>query len=149
MPFDGFDPGVEDPVRVLELIEERLQGGRMWARGCTLAADGRVCLLGAHYSVARRFDDNGVAGRALHYLAQAIEPKARRRRTHRRRTITIVEFNDNCSGYDDIERVLHKAQELARGDAAPKAKINFGCFEKTLSVTIDAATVRHEVQCIS
>ena len=118
MPFDGFDPGVENPVRVLELIEERLQGGRMWARGCTLAADGRVCLLGAHYSVARRFDDNGVAGRALRYLAQAIEPKARCRRTRRRRSIMIVEFNDNCSGYDDIERVLHKAQELARGDAA-------------------------------
>ncbi len=73
LPFDGFDPGLENPVRVLELIEERLQGGRMWARGCTFAADGRVCLLGAHYSVTRRFDDNGVAGRALHYLAQAIE----------------------------------------------------------------------------
>jgi hypothetical protein len=89
MPFDGFDPGVENPVRVLELIEERLQGGRMWARGCTLAADGRVCLLGAHYSVARRFDDNGVAGRALRYLAQAIEPQARCRRTRRRRSITL------------------------------------------------------------
>ena len=48
MPFDGFDPGIENPVRVLELIEERLQSGRMWARGCTFAADGRVCLLGAH-----------------------------------------------------------------------------------------------------
>ena len=130
MPFDGFDPGIENPVRVLELIEERLQSGRMWARGCTFAADGRVCLLGAHYSVTRRFDDNGVAGRALHYLAQAIESKARCRRTRRRRSITIVEFNDNCSGYDDIERVLHKAQELARGDAAPTATINFGCFEK-------------------
>jgi hypothetical protein len=75
--------------------------------------------------VARRFDDNGVAGRALRYLAQAIEPKARCRRTRRRRSIMIVEFNDNCSGYDDIERVLHKAQELARGDAAPMATIDF------------------------
>ena len=65
MPFDGFDPGIENPVRVLELIEERLQSGRMWARGCTFAADGRVCLLGAHYSVTRGFDDNGLAGRSM------------------------------------------------------------------------------------
>ncbi len=135
MPFDGFEPGIENPVRVLELIEERLQGGRMWARGCTFAADGSVCLLGAHYSVTRRFDDNGVAGRALHYLAHAIESKARCRRTRRRRSITIVEFNDNCSGYDDIERVLHKAQELARGDAAPTATINFGCYWRLKSRT--------------
>jgi len=146
MPFDGFDPGVENPVRVLELIEERLQGGRMWARGCMLAADGSVCLLGAHYSVARRFDDHGVTGRALHYLAQAIEPKARCRRTHRRRSITIVEFNDNCSGYDDIERVLHKAQELACGDAAPAATIDFGssrrlCTPRPMVILFDNAAL--------
>jgi hypothetical protein len=151
MPFDGFDPRGENPGRLLELIEERLQGGRMWARGCMLVADGRTCLLGAHYSVARRFNDNGVAGRALQYLAQAIEPKARSRsrRTRRRCSITIVEFNDNCSGYDDIERVLHKAQELARPGAAPTSATDFGCFEKTTHPRSLPVAVRHEVQCIS
>jgi hypothetical protein len=148
MPFDGLDPRVENPVRLLELIEELLQGGRRWTRGCMLAADGRVCLLGAHYLVASCFSDNGVAGRALHYLAQAIAPKARFRRSRRWHSITIIEFNDNCSNYNDIERVLRKAQELARCAVAPASEIDSGCFEKTIQ-PLAPVTVRHEVQCIS
>ena len=36
---------------------------------------------------------------------------------------TIADFNDNCAGYGEIERVLRAAQELVRADitAAPPA----------------------------
>ena len=114
-----------------------------------LAADGRVCLLGAHYLVASCFSDNGVAGLVLHYLAQAIAPKARFRRSRRWHSITIIEFNDNCSNYNDIEKWgPRKAQELARCAAAPASEIDSGCFEKIIQ-PLAPVTVRHEVQCIS
>ena len=141
MPFDGTDLEVGITVCVLELMEEWLQEGRMWVRGRMFAAGGRTCLLGAHDSVARRFDDKGKGGRALHYLAQAIEPKGRGRRTRRWILATIVEFNDNCAAYNDIERVLHRAQELARADAASTATMDCGCFEKITHAKFDPAKI--------
>jgi hypothetical protein len=128
MPFDGIDPEAENSVRILEMIEARLEGGRMWVRGCMFAAAGRVCLLGAHQSVARRCEDHGKADRALHYLARAIGSTTRSRSSPRWISSLIVEFNDTCAGYEDVERVLHKAQELALADAAPTTVMDFDHF---------------------
>jgi hypothetical protein len=78
---------------------------------------GQMCLLGASYfgcniGAGRRAD------RALEYLARAITPGARAKDWSDRRWVetSIADFNDNCAGYGEIERVLRAAQELARAD---------------------------------
>ena len=77
----------------------------------------QVCLLGASY-----FGGNIGAGRqadrALEYLARAIRPRSHAKDWSDRCWVetTIADFNDNCAGYGEIERVLRAAQELARAD---------------------------------
>ena len=58
------------------------------------------------------------ADRALEYLARAITPGSRAKDWSDRRWVetSIADFNDNCAGYGEIERVLRAAQELARAD---------------------------------
>ena len=60
----------------------------------------------------------GRADRALEYLARAITPSSRAKDWSDRCWVetTIADFNDNCAGYGEIERVLRGAQELARAD---------------------------------
>jgi hypothetical protein len=118
MPFDGFDPGVEKTLRVLEMMERELQGGRKWARDDMFTVDGKTCLLGVHYVIACGHDDEHQADRALQYLALAIQPASRAKRVPRWIANVIADFNDRCAGYSEIERILHQAQELARADIA-------------------------------
>jgi hypothetical protein len=48
MPFDGVaDPVAEKSPQALELMEDRLQGGRKWTRHCMFRDGGKMCLLGA------------------------------------------------------------------------------------------------------
>ena len=57
--------------------------------------------------------------------ARAIMPRSRAKDWSDRCWVetTIADFNDNCAGYGEIERVLRAAQELVRADitAAPPA----------------------------
>ena len=118
MPFDGIaDSAAAKSLQALELIEDRLQGGRKWTRHFMFRDGGKMCLLGASY-----FGCNIGAGRqadrALEYLARAITPGSRAKDWSDRRWVetSIADFNDNCAGYGEIERVLGAAQELARAD---------------------------------
>ena len=50
MPFDGIaDPVVVKSLQALELMEDRLQGGRKWTRHFMFRDGGKMCLLGASY----------------------------------------------------------------------------------------------------
>ena len=74
MPFDGIaDPVAAKSLQALDLMEDRLQGGRKWTRHFMFRDGGQMCLLGASY-----FGCNLGAGRkadrALEYLARAIRP---------------------------------------------------------------------------
>ncbi len=78
MPFDGIaDPIAAKSLQALELMEDRLQGGRKWTRHFMFRDGGKMCLLGASY-----FGCNIGAGRqadrALEYLARAIRPRVAR-----------------------------------------------------------------------
>ena len=74
MPFDGIaDPVAAKSLQALELMEDRLQGGRKWTRHFMFRDGGKMCLLGASYFGC----DIGAgrqADRALEYLARAIRP---------------------------------------------------------------------------
>jgi hypothetical protein len=120
MPFDGIDnPIAAKSLHTLELMEDRLQGGRKWTRHFMYVDGGKMCLLGAHY-FGCYFGDGMQADRALDYLAQAIKPTSNAASRSDRCWIetTITGFNDRCAGYGEIERVLHHAQELARAEIA-------------------------------
>jgi hypothetical protein len=98
MPFDGIaDPAAAKSLQALDLMEDRLQGGRKWTRHFMLRDGGQMCLLGASY-----FGCNISAGRkakrALEYLARAIRPRSHAkdwsdrcgsRRPSRTSTITV------------------------------------------------------------
>ena len=120
MPFDGIaDPVAAKSLQALELMEDRLQGGRKWTRHFMFRDGGKMCLLGANYFGC----DLGAgrqADRALEYLARAIEPASRAKNWSDRGWIetTITDFNDSCAGYGEIERVLRAAKTLARADIA-------------------------------
>jgi hypothetical protein len=61
MPFDGIaDPVVAKSLWALELMEDRLQGGRKWTRHFMFRDGGKMCLLGASY-----FGSVRQAGRGL------------------------------------------------------------------------------------
>ena len=48
MPFDGIaDPVAAKSLQALELMEDRLQGGRKWTRHFMFRDGGKMCLLGA------------------------------------------------------------------------------------------------------
>lgn len=118
MPFDGIaDPVAAKSLQALDLMEDRLEGGRKWTRHFMFRDGGKMCLLGASY-----FGCNIGAGsqgdRALEYLARAITPGSRAKDWSDRCWVetTIADFNDSCAGYSEIERVLRAAQELARAD---------------------------------
>jgi hypothetical protein len=118
MPFDGIaDPVAAKSLLALELMEDRLQGGRKWTRHFMFTDGGKMCLLGAGY-----FDCDIGAGRqadrALEYLARALRPGSHATDWRDRCWIetSIADFNDSCAGYGEIERVLRAAQELARAD---------------------------------
>ena len=118
MPFDGIaDPVAAKSLQALDLMEDRLEGGRKWTRHFMFRDGGKMCLLGASY-----FGCNIGAGsqgdRALEYLARAITPESRAKDWSDRCWVetTIADFNDSCAGYSEIERVLRGAQELARAD---------------------------------
>ena len=118
MPFDGIaDPVAAKSLQALDLMEDRLEGGRKWTRHFMFRDGGKMCLLGASY-----FGCNIGAGsqgdRALEYLARAITPESRAKDWSDRCWVetTIADFNDSCAGYSEIERVLRGARELARAD---------------------------------
>ena len=72
MPFDGIaDPVAAKSLQALDLMEDRLQGGRKWTRHFMFRDGGKMCLLGASY-----FGCNIGAGRqshrALEYLSRGI-----------------------------------------------------------------------------
>jgi hypothetical protein len=131
MPFDGIDsavaksaPALELTVaakslQTLELMEDRLQGGRKWTRHFMFRDGGKMCLLGANY-FGCDLGAGSQADRALEYLTRAIEPASRAKDCSDRCWIetTITSFNDSCAGYGEIERVLRATQELARADVA-------------------------------
>ena len=59
MPFDGIaDPVAAKSLQALDLMEDRLQGGRKWTRHFMFRDGGKMCLLGASY-----FGGNIGAGR--------------------------------------------------------------------------------------
>ena len=77
MPFDGIaDPVAAKSLQALDLMEDRLEGGRKWTRHFMFRDGGKMCLLGASY-----FGCNIGAGsqgdRAWEYLARAITPESR------------------------------------------------------------------------
>ena len=120
MPFDGVaDSVAAKSLQALELIEDRLQGGRKWTRHFMFRDGGKMCLLGASY-FGCNIGEGRQADRALEYLARAITPGSRAKNWGDRRWVetSIADFNDNCAGYGEIERVLRAAQELARADIA-------------------------------
>ena len=118
MPFDGIAESVAaKSLQALELMEDRLQGGRKWTRHFMFRDGGKMCLLGASYFGC----DIGAgrqADRALEYLARAIRPKSHAKDWSDRCWVetSIADFNDSCAGYSEIERVLRAAQELAHAD---------------------------------
>jgi hypothetical protein len=118
MPFDGIaDPVAAKSLQALDLMEDRLQGGRKWTRHFMFRDGGQMCLLGASY-FGCNIGEGRQADRALEYLARAITPGSRAKDWSDRRWVetSIADFNDNCAGYGEIERVLRAAQELARAD---------------------------------
>jgi hypothetical protein len=118
MPFDGIaDPVAAKSLRALELMGDRLQGGRKWTRHFMFRDGGEMCLLGASYG-GRDIGAESQADRALEYLVRAISPGSRAKDWSDRCWVetTITDFNDSCAGYAEIERVLRAAQELARAD---------------------------------
>ena len=118
MPFDGIaDPVAAKSLQALELMEDRLQGGRKWTRHFMFRDGGTMCLLGARY-LGCYIGAGSHADRALEYLARAIRPGSRAKGWSDRCWVetTISDFNDSCAGYGEIERVLRAAQELARAD---------------------------------
>jgi hypothetical protein len=116
--FDGIaDPVAAKSLQALDLMEDRLQGGRKWTRHFMFRDGGKMCLLGASY-FGCNIGAESEADRALEYLARAITPGSRAKDWSHRCWVetTIADFNDNCAGYCEIERVLRAAQELARAD---------------------------------
>ena len=50
MPFDGIaDPVAAKSLQALDLMEDRLEGGRKWTRHFMFRDGGKMCLLGASY----------------------------------------------------------------------------------------------------
>ena len=125
MPFDGIaDPVAAKSLQALDLMEDRLQGGRKWTCHFMFRDGDKMCLLGDSYfgcniGAGRRAD------RALEYLARAIRPRSRAKDWSDRCWVekTIADFNDNCAGYGEIERVLRAAQELARADISGEPEL--------------------------
>ena len=118
MPFDGIaDPVAAKSLQALDLMEDRLEGGRKWTRHFMFRDGGKMCLLGASY-FGCNIGAGSRADRALEYLARAITPRSRAKDWSDRCWVetTIADFNDSCAGYSEIERVLRGAQELARAD---------------------------------
>jgi hypothetical protein len=118
MPFDGIaDPVAAKSLQALELMEDRLQGGRKWTRHFMFRDGGKMCLLGASY-FGCDIGTGRQADRALEYLARAIRPGSHAKDWSDRCRVetSIADFNDSCAGYSEIERVLRAAQELARAD---------------------------------
>ena len=125
MPFDGIaHPVAAKSLQALELMEDRLQGGRKWTRHFMFRDGGKMCLLGASY-FGCEIDAGSKAGRALEYLVRAIRPVSRAKDWSDRCWVetTIADFNDGCAGYSEIERVLRAAQELARADITNRGSL--------------------------
>ena len=55
MPFDGIaDPVAAKSLQALDLMEDRLEGGRKWTRHFMFRDGGKMCLLGASYFPAQK-----------------------------------------------------------------------------------------------
>ena len=64
MPFDGIaDPVAAKSLQALDLMEDRLQGGRKWTRHFMFRDGGKMCLLGASYFGATSVPGARVTGR--------------------------------------------------------------------------------------
>ena len=117
MPFDGIaDPVAAKSLQALDLMEDRLEGGRKWTRHFMFRDGGKMCLLGASYfgcniGAGRRAD------RALEYLARAIRPRSRAKDWSDRCWVetTIVDFNDNCCWRR--RKPAHKRRRLRYGSS--------------------------------
>jgi hypothetical protein len=112
MPFDGIaDPVAAKSLQALELMEDRLQGGRKWTHHFMFRDGGKMCLLGASY-----FGCNIGAGsqgdRALEYLARAITPESRAKDWSDRCWVetTIADFNDSCAGLHLLRQVSSESR---------------------------------------
>ena len=62
MPFDGIaDPVAAKSLQALDLMEDRLQGGRKWTRHFMFRDGGKMCLLGASPSNSQHSSDSAIA----------------------------------------------------------------------------------------
>jgi hypothetical protein len=96
-----------DTVAIFDSLEKLFDDGRHWIRKIDTDRNGNYCLRGGLTHIAGQRGRVNCAGR---YLARAMVQISGRK-------AAIPAFNDNCSGYPDIARLIHRARELAQAAA--------------------------------
>lgn len=121
MPFDGTAPEfAEGPsvraVLMFDCLIEFFDGGRNWCKGRHLDRKGRRCLVQAMYEVRQRHRIKGDGART--YIIRALRESGSPYGV-------LIDFNDRCRGYGEMERILRRARELANAEpASPRAPHN-------------------------
>jgi len=107
MPFDGAPKiPASHPTPVLDRLIEFFDGGRRWCQGKENGPGGKRCLTQAMTELRAR--QRTEADHSYRYILRAIRATTRHR--------YLIEFNDNCSGYAEVEQVLRHARVLAQAD---------------------------------
>lgn len=109
MPFDGSDQN--RVVQAIDRMEAFFDGGRRWIKGSVFDGHGR-CLVGAVAVVA--MNDRDLRHEVWDCLAAALPPFLRADFTTQCVTSMIPVYNDSCASYAGIEKLLHKAREIAK-----------------------------------
>jgi len=113
MPFNGSStPNPAEPrsaraVRLLDCLIAFFDGGRNWCQH-THARKGRRCLSQAMQDIRQRERLTGDGARS--YIMRALRESGSPYRV-------LIDFNDRCRGYGEMERILRRARDLA--SAAP------------------------------
>ena len=104
MPFDGTAASkVTRAVLMLDYLTEFFAEGRSWHQGAYRGPNGTACLVQAMSDIRRRHKFKG--DQASAYILRAIGESTP---FH-----GLIEFNDNCNGYEDLSRILYRARDLA------------------------------------
>jgi hypothetical protein len=120
---------------MLDLMEKFFAGGKNWVRGTLSDAKGRRCMVGAieylrdkHHMSHDRTVHYLYRGIGEYYASGGIEcPRflfpifAPQNLSVDRELARVVGFNDRCRGYKrgykDVQLIIRRARELARGAA--------------------------------
>ena len=114
MPFDGTAPEFAErqsvrAVLIFDCLIEFFDGGRNWCKGQHLDRKGRCCLVQAMYEIRQRHRIKGDGARA--FIMRALRENGSPYRV-------LIDFNDRCRGYGEMERILRQARELANAEPA-------------------------------